>query len=183
MQRGFQLLGLAAPLAVASELRGRRQGRMQPDVAAESFAKVENKWFEDAYAFVSCEGGCEDHFNAFDSSCKSLAATIVQASSGDRSVVAEYMSDVCNEPALQNKNRARCQAYAKGLTTAMSADPAVNREQVGLDPHCADLWSQLQVEGKAQVEQERKEAEERAAAEKKAAEERAAAEKKAAEER
>merc|ERR1740121_1677883 len=192
MQLGLQMLGLVAPLVAATELRGNRQstfGRMQPEVAAESFAKVESKWYDDAYSFVTCEVGCEEHFNAFDSSCKSVAQTIIWASSGDRSDVAEYLSEVCNEPAFLGKNRARCQAFASGLAAAMSADAAVNREKVGSDPHshfdahCADLWSQLQVEGKAQVEQEKKLAEELAAAEKKEAEERAAAEKKAAEER
>lgn len=186
MQRGVYALTLTAPLVAASELRGMREskvGRMQPDVAAGTFAKVENKWFEDAYAFVRCEDGCEDIFNTFDHSCKSLAETIVQASSGDRGAVKEYMSDICNEPALQDKNRARCQTFAQGLTAAMSIDSSVNRDKVYLDRNCADLWSTLRAEGQASVDAEKKEAEERAAADKKAAEERAAAEKKVAEER
>merc|ERR1719410_2538474 len=150
-------------------------------------------------AFGECDGstsGCSDGFKAFEASCENLAVAIVKGSSGDRSDVSEYMSDVCAEDVLQDWHRDRCISLGAAITSAMSIDTASNRDDFASKSVCGRLWTQLQTDAKARVEKERaaraaaaaqaaQEAQARAAqeaAEEKAAEEQKAAEEKAAEE-
>jgi len=85
-----------------------------------------------------------------------VVSSIVQGSSGDRSVVKEYMVDVCQEPALHGKRQDRCQVLASALTSAMSIDPASNRDLFNSESVCATLWTTEQQDGKAFLDQEQK---------------------------
>merc|ERR1719330_2202489 len=133
--------------------------------------------------FGECDGSttdCAEGFKAFEASCENLAVAIVQGSSGDRSVVSEYMSDVCAEDVLQDWHRDRCQSLATAITSAMSIDTASNRDEFASKSVCGGLWAQLQTDAKAQVEKERAA---RAEAEAQAAQAQARAAQEAAEEK
>jgi len=165
-------------MAATVELRGRHNliRRMQPEVVAATLIKVDDTWFHHATAFIKCNDNCPEHAEAFKTSCDKVVASIVQGSSGDRDVVKEYMVDVCQEGALQGKRHDRCQALASALTSAMSIDPATNRDLFKSESVCATLWMAEQQDGKVYLDEEKKarEAAEaaRIALEEKAAEER-----------
>jgi len=177
-------ISLAASMAASVELRGGQRQNMQPELVAETLLKVEDKWLQQATVFAECDsssGDCTLDTKSFQTSCETVAMSIVQGSSGDRSVVKEYMSDVCGEGALlQDWHRDRCQSFAAALASAMSIDSASNRDHFDSQSVCTGLWTEIQGNAKAQVEKDRadraaaeKEREARAAAEAKAAEERA----------
>lgn len=173
-------------------LSQRLRSHMQPEVAAQTLQKVEDNWLLQATNFLRCSdahGDCSEDAKAFESSCERVVASVVSGSSGDRSVVAEYMSDVCGEASLQDWHRQDCQRFAASLTSAMSLDVAVNRDHVDLQSVCKSVWTNFRDDAKDTVEKEKKEreaaeqraAEEKAQLEKEEAEQRAAAEKEAAE--
>jgi len=158
------MLGLAASMVASVELRGRRKQsivssqRMQPQLVAQTLHNVEDTWLQHATSFTGCDGStidCTDGFKMFAKSCENLAMAIVEGSSGDRSVVAEYMSDVCGEEILQGWHRDRCQSLATAMTSAMSIDAASNRNHFESQSVCTPLWTQLLADSKAQAEQER----------------------------
>jgi len=192
------ILCLTASMVASVELRGRRkQGMhsgtaMHPQVVAEALRKVEDEWFQYATVRVECDGtddDCAGDFKAFESSCDDVVMSIIHGSSGDSSVVREYMSDVCGESVLPaDWHHDRCRSLSDTLISSMSVDPASNREHFDSKATCTGLWTQLQGDAKAQAElylaareaAEKEQAAE-AAAEAQAAEEQARLEKEEAE--
>jgi flagellar biosynthesis GTPase FlhF len=156
---------------------------MQPEVVARTLSEVEDEWKSQAASFAECNtteaSECGGAPEAFSKSCSTVVSAVVQASSGDRSSVKEYMNTVCGESELSGWHAERCTELASAVTTSMLDDNYENRENFNSGSLCTSFWSKFVVEEKARVEKDRAE---REAAEKKAAEEAAEAAKKAAEE-
>jgi len=176
---------LAAVLAAAAaggasaaqlfRLRGFLSVNMRPDVVAQTLVHVENEWLSQVNSFAECnataaaapeEGlDCSSAQRAFTNSCGTVAASVVHASSGDRAVVAEYMSDVCSQPVLEGRQRAYCQSFAEGLTGAMTADAYNNREHFDTSAVCDGLWMRLALSEHARgIEEAQRRVQEEAAA-------------------
>jgi len=156
---------------------------MQPEVVARTLSEVEDEWKSQAASFAECNttetSECGGAPEAFSKSCSTVVSAVVQASSGDRTSVKEYMNTVCGENELSGWHAERCTELASAVTDSMLDDNYENRENFNSGSLCTSFWSKFVVEEKARVEKERAE---REAAEKKAAEEAAEAAKKAAEE-
>jgi len=159
---------------------------MQPEVVARTLAEVEDQWKAQAASFAECNATstdasteCGSEPSSFQKSCATVVSAVVKSSSGERSVVKEYMGDVCGQNSLTGWHQERCNELATAVTDGMSDDNYENRENFNSASLCTSFWTRFAVEEKARVDQERAE---REAAEKKAEEERLAAEKKAAEE-
>jgi len=156
---------------------------MQPEVVARTLSEVEDEWKSQAASFAECNttetSECGSAPEAFSKSCSTVVSAVVQASSGDRASVKEYMNTVCAENELSGWHAERCTELATAVTDTMLDDNYENRENFNSGSLCTNFWSKFVVEEKARVEKERAE---REAAEKKAAEEAAEAAKKAAEE-
>lgn len=161
---------------------------MQPQIVAHTLLRVEDEWRSQAAAFAECNATLTDSSDAtdcngapssFQKSCSTVVSAVVQASSGDRQVVSEYMSDICGEAELSGWHQERCGELASAVHESMLDDNYENRENFNAGSLCAKFWSRFAAEEKTRVDQERAE---RAAEEKKAEDERVAAEKKAAEE-
>jgi len=177
---------------VASDARGANKrskaflslaSDMQPEVVARTLSEVEDEWKSQAASFAECNSTqtseCGGAPEAFSKSCSTVVSAVVQASSGDRSSVKEYMNTVCGENELSGWHAERCTELASAVTTSMLDDNYENRENFNSGSLCTSFWSKFVVEEKARVEKDRTE---REAAEKKAADEAAAAATKAAEE-
>jgi len=156
---------------------------MQPEVVARTLSEVEDEWKSQAASFAECNSTeaseCGGAPEAFSKSCSTVVSAVVQASSGDRSSVKEYMNTVCSEKELSGWHAERCTELASSVTDTMVDDNYENRENFNSGTLCTKFWSKFVVEEKARVEKDRAE---REASEKKAAEEAAEAAKKAAEE-
>jgi hypothetical protein len=156
---------------------------MQPEVVARTLSEVEDEWKSQAASFAECNttetSECGSAPEAFSKSCSTVVSAVVQASSGDRASVKEYMNTVCGENELSGWHAERCTELASAVTDSMLDDNYENRENFNSGSLCTSFWSKFVVEEKARVEKDRAE---REAAEKKAAEEAAEAAKKAAEE-
>jgi len=130
---------------------------MQPELVAQTLTRVEDSWLHQATP--KCDDtspDCMGDFQAFQSSCRTVTMSIVQGSSGDRNVVQEYMSRVCDEGALpQDWHRDRCQDLATSLLAAMKIDSADNRDMFDSTSVCAHLWTALQADAKDYIEKER----------------------------
>jgi len=156
---------------------------MQPEVVARTLSEVEDEWKSQAASYAECNttetSECGGAPEAFSKSCSTVVSAVVQASSGDRASVKEYMNTVCSESELSGWHSGRCTELASAVTDSMLDDNYENRENFNSGSLCTSFWSKFVVEEKARVEKERSE---REAADKKAAEEAAEAAKKAAEE-
>jgi len=182
----FQAAIFALLLATASGHAMRGTEKMQPEVVAHSLLKVEEEWKSQAAAFADCNATstdasteCSAATKAFGKSCSTVVNAVVQASSGDRSSVREYMSDICGEAELKGWRQERCSTLAMSINKAMTDNNYDNREELDASKVCTSFWSVFTVEEQARVAKEKAE---REAEEKLQAEEKAAAEKKAAEE-
>ena len=186
-------LSLALTLAagVAGDARGANKrskaflslaSDMQPEVVARTLSEVEDEWKSQAASFAECNANtteCGGAPEAFSKSCTTVVSAVVQASSGDRASVKEYMNTVCGESELSGWHAERCTELSSAVTESMLDDNYENRENFNSGSLCTSFWSKFVVEEKARVEKDRSE---REAAEKKAADEAAEAAKKAADE-
>jgi len=190
MSRPILALTLAA--GVAGDARGANKrskaflslaSDMQPEVVARTLSEVEDEWKSQAASFAECNSTtsseCGNAPEAFSKSCTTVVSAVVQASSGDRSSVKEYMNTVCGESELGGWHAERCTELASAVTESMLDDNYENRENFNSGSLCTSFWSKFVVEEKARVEKDRSE---REAAEKQAAAEAAEAAKKAADE-
>lgn len=192
--------------ASATDLRGNKRNargyltvRMQPELVAKSFADVQDEWRSQAQVFAECHNpanvsarnatdttDCSASADAFGKSCLLVAKSMVDGSSGDGAVVAEYMSYVCNSSKLTGWKQEGCFNFAQALQATMTEDKYDNRENLNMTALCRRFWDKFSADEEKRVEKEReiaeKEREEREAEEKKRAEEAAEAAKKEAEE-
>lgn len=183
--------------------RGKQFGKMNPEAVAHTLAAVESKWLTEAVAFAECNAtdtACqEDTMTDYKKSCQTVVGAIVQSSNGDKSVVTEYLGDVCEQPELHSWKKSFCTNFATALTGALTEDAYVNRDDLALDTICANFLTrgflkqaakeevdraekEKQEEAEKEAEEAKKEAEEaKKEAEEKAAAEAAEAKEKAAE--
>jgi len=184
---------VACATADAAVLRGQKvQAHMQPELVAKSFKTVEDNWRSEALSFAECTassdaGDCTGSSQRFVESCTTLVGAVVKASSGDRSVVQEYLGDICAQPVLDDWHRSSCGEFSTALISALGVDSFSNREDLNSQAMCTKLWSKFSTEQRALFEKEQAERqeEEKAAelrAKQEAEEQRKAAEATAAEE-
>jgi len=158
---------------------------MRPDLVAQSLSAVEDEWRTQAAGFVKCQLGnatltsdCSNSAESFAHSCALVAKSMVAGSSGDGSVVTEYMGFVCNSTALSGWKQDGCYSFARAIETAMTDDKYNNRENLNITRLCAGFWSEFSAGEEKREEKERaeREAEEKRLAEKAAEEAKQAAE-------
>jgi len=166
------------------------RAEMQPENVAKTLVSVEDEWKAQAAAFAECTAvvkeadqqdgeACTTATAAFQKSCKTIVNTVVQASSGDRSAVQEYMDEVCGEKVLDDWHHVRCSFLSSSVVNSMSADSYDNREGFDAAKVCSGFWTNFLAEEKERVQKEK---EEEQAQEKTEAEEREKAAAKAAQE-
>jgi len=189
----FATVFLLGSLAVAtctrsiSHLRrGKQLGKMNPEAVAHTLAAVEGNWLTEAVAFAECnttDTACqEDTMKEFKKSCSTVVGAIIQSSNGDKSVVSEYLGDICEQPDLHSWKKGFCNNFATALTGVLTDDSYVNRDDLGVDTMCANFMTHgfLNKAAKDEVARAEKKRQEEIAAQeaeaKKEAEEKAAAE-------
>lgn len=174
------LVGRGLQAHSAAEFRA----RLQPDVVARTLADVEGRWREAVDAFLTCrtaehQSQCDSSKQTFLNSCSTVASVMLKASSGDRLVVKEYMSDICDEPVLQGVMRKSCFDFGGNLVDWMTEDSYTNRNEENLvNVPCTNFWNSFVASEEKSMNEERKN---RAEEENRLAKERAEAERKAAE--
>lgn len=155
--RVVALLATVPGVACDLHLKHRGQGflaaDLQPDVVAHTLLSVEDQWL--AQAAESARSNSTVSSGAFQKSCSTVVTAIVQASSGDRKRVKEYMDTVCSQTQLQGWHQNRCQDLAVAVAGAMVYDQGGNREYVSSASVCTNFWSHFIVEEKTRAEQER----------------------------
>merc|ERR1719271_92221 len=107
----------------------------------------------------------------FTKSCHTVSKAIVQSSSGDRSRVQSYMSNVCGQDSLKGKPEELCLDFSQFLIKEMSEFQHANLEgSMDLSAVCGDFFhtgyigqyaeaehqAQLQVQAAKQAEEQRK---------------------------
>lgn len=149
-----------------SDLRGSRSRSievlsedMQPTVAARSLARVETEWRSQALQFMECtshagHGDCSQARKAFQRSCGTIVNAVVDASSGDRATVREYMATVCDEPELKGWRTERCLSFAHNIIGSMTADAWENRNRLDVDGLCNKFWSNVSLLEAANIAKE-----------------------------
>lgn len=149
---------------------------------ASIMAEVERKWLDQAIQANALD--CDDTHNApnctgnetkqyafgnFSQSCHTVAKAIIQTSSGDRSRVQSYMSNVCDQDTLKGKPEELCLDFSQYLVKEMSEYQHDNLEgSMDVSSICADFFRNgyigryAEQERQARVEEQAaKEAEER----------------------
>jgi hypothetical protein len=151
---------LAAGSAAARFVRGKgaaaggnsglleAKAAMRPDVVARTLSQVETEWSDEASEFLECndtaaEGDKDCGPSDFKKSCPKVVAAIVKASSGDKTVVGEYMKDVCGESVLGDWQAAECRSLATSMTDFLSMDSYDNRERFDAAHFCQKYWTRL----------------------------------------
>lgn len=142
---------------------------MQPEVVARTLKSVEDKWKEEAAAFIHCNatGGDDCQVGQVHAlkSCAVVVGAVVQGSNGDARVAKEYMSNICSQSLIKGWHQQHCVALKVALDSAMTADNYENRNTFTAGKLCNKFWAQF-------VEEEKKrfvtEEAEREAAEKEA---------------
>jgi len=135
-----------------------QNAEMQPDRVAKTLMRVEQEWRSQAIAFSECSAGedCSGAAAAFQKSCSTVVSAVVQASSGDRDNVVEYMHDVCTEIAEKDWRHGRCTDMGKLIAATMKQDAYENRENFDTAGLCTKFWARVSKEEAARVEQEQK---------------------------
>jgi len=145
-------------------LSGKKSG-MQPELVANTLARVEDRWRSQAVLFTECnstQGGsatldCSHATSAFMTSCSTVVNAVISGSSGDRENVKEYLGVVCNEPELTSWKKEWCVGLAGSISNMMSADNYDNREDFDATRLCQGFWSKMTVVEAARLERERAE--------------------------
>lgn len=161
---------------------------MQPAVVAKTLSHVEDEWKARARVFIKCElaeskedkiRDCDDTPSDFIKSCSTVVGAVVQGSSGDPTVMREYMGKVCNQDIMAAWHQASCLALANSIGAKMSSSSYENRVNFQTSAACDDFWSNFLAEQKTghskeldAINEQEKKAVEVAARESKKAEER-----------
>jgi len=168
----------AAVLRSNTFLAAEDSQKLQPEVVANTLAKVQDEWKQQATAFIGCTSksgkDCNEAHVSFDKSCATVVNAVVQGSGGDRLVAKDYFGTVCNQKQLAGWRKLRCSELATALVDhSMTADKYANRESFKAGTLCSSFWTKFVAEEQKREEQEAKE---RAEREKREAEARAKAE-------
>lgn len=161
---------------------------MQPEVVARTLSHVEDEWKARARSFIKCElseskedtiRDCDDTPSDFSKSCSTVVGAVVQGSSGNPTVMREYMGKVCNQGTMASWHQTSCLALANSIGAKMSLSSYDNRVNFQTSAACDDFWSNFLAEQKTlhkkeitTMKEEEKKAVELAAQESKKAEER-----------
>merc|ERR1719356_847840 len=143
-------------------LSGKKSG-MQPELVANTLARVEDRWRSQAVLFTECNstGGatldCSHATSAFMKSCSTVVSAVISGSSGDRENVKEYLGVVCGEPELTAWKKEWCGGLAESISSMMSADNYDNREDFDVSRLCQGFWSKMTAVEATRLEQERAE--------------------------
>jgi len=134
-------------------------GNMQPNLAANTLARVEADWRSQALQFAECKGetsrhDCGAYQGSFQKSCDTVVHAVVTASSGDRKTVNEYMAVVCDEPQLHGWKQERCRSFAQAILSTMTADSFENRERLSVAALCTGVWANMSSAESVRVAQE-----------------------------
>jgi len=144
------------------KMASKTRADMQPDVVARTLSQVETEWSDEASEFLECNDTADEAKECgpteFKKSCPKVVSAIVQASSGDKTVVGDYMKDVCGQTVLGDWQREECKTLATSLTDFMTADSYDNRENFDGSSFCLKFWTTL---AKAEADHTRAEREER----------------------
>jgi len=141
-------------------LSGKKSG-MQPELVANTLARVEDRWRSQAVLFTECNstGGatldCSHATSAFMKSCSTVVSAVISGSSGDRENVKEYLGVVCGEPELTTWKKEWCAGLAESISTMMSADNYDNREDFDVSRLCQGFWTKMTAMEATRLEQER----------------------------
>lgn len=134
-------------------------GRLQPEVVAHTLAQLEDTWTAEADAFLECTSTgdidreeCARAPEAFKVSCKKVVGAVMQASSGERTEVQEYMSDICGNQELGKSKQERCNLFSSALLSSMSDDTYTNREHFNGTPVCTELFQDIAETERARTE-------------------------------
>jgi len=164
--RGVTAVTLAWSFAVcAGYVRPNAQflsvnSQMRPDVVAADLQRVGSEWASQARAYNSCTSSgsegedCTIAAKAFQTSCTSLVSSVVQASNGLRDDVADYMQDVCGQPAVKQDMKLRCDDFSRVLMMAMGANSYDNRLHPKVSSACSSFWSSVTADEKKSEESE-----------------------------
>lgn len=149
---------------------------MQPEVVAKTLSHVESEWKVHAQKYIECQSaeptsnstvkGCDESPVAFSKSCSTVVGAIVQGSSGDPTVMKEYMANVCGQQVMESWHQTTCSSLAKAITKKMTSSNYDNRISFQSGNVCTDFWSSFLVEEKSSYDKEQaalKEAENKAA--------------------
>merc|ERR1719498_2063264 len=90
---------------------------------------------------------------------------MVQGSSGDSSVVKEYLDTVCSKGPLAGWRQKQCLSLAAHVNSAMSVDAYDNREDLNITGLCQKYWVDFTAEEKTIVAQREAEEQKKEAAE------------------
>lgn len=158
-------LSLAA-VAQGARLRHSQHGQMNPGAVAHILVQVEDKWLQQAMAFAACNtsdasgSACtEGAMGEFVASCKTVVGAMVEGSSGDKSVINEYLGDVCGQGELQGWKQQLCGNLTQALSNAMSEDSYTNREDMNFEKICSSFMTQGFLKRAVEEEKAREEAE------------------------
>jgi len=158
--------------------KGKQLGKMNPEAVAHTLSAVEGKWLTQAVAFAQCnasDAACqEDTMGEFKKSCQTVVGAVVQGSNGDKSVVSEYMGDICEQDNfLHSWKKGFCKNFASALNQVLTDDAYVNRDDLALDTVCANFLKRgfLKEAAKEEVARAEKEKEEAIVAQKRREEE------------
>merc|ERR1719218_372526 len=88
---------------------------------------------------------------------------MVQGSSGEPSIVQEYMAAVCGKSPLSGWRQKQCLSLAAHMSSAMSVDAYDNREDLNITGLCDKYWVDFTAEEKTivaerEAEEQKKEA-------------------------
>jgi len=137
--------------------------RLQPGVVAHTLSRVEEDWKDMAIAFAECnqtsaelsDVDCSRAPNAFQKSCSTVVNSVFQASTGDRDIVQQYMSEVCEQDELKGWKQDHCRSFASNLVNSMSLDVFENRQHLKGSDLCKKFWFEFQLEEQAELEKQR----------------------------
>lgn len=129
---------------------------MNPEAVAHTLSAVEGKWLTEAVAFAQCNASdtaCqEDTMGEFKKSCQTVVTAVIQSSNGDKSVVSEYLGDICEQPDLHGWKKNFCSNFANGLNGVLTDDNYVNRDDLPVDTICANFLTRGFLKEAAKVE-------------------------------
>jgi len=156
--------------SIAHLRKGKQLGKMNPEAVAHTLAAVEGKWLTEAVAFAQCnasDAACqEDTMGEFKKSCQTVVSAVIQSSNGDKSVVSEYLGDICEQPELHSWKKSFCGDFATALNGVLTDDNYVNRDDLPVDTICANFLKRgfLKEAAKEEVARAEKEKQEAIAA-------------------
>jgi len=147
MQSFAAALALVSTDALSLNSRSFLTGGLQPEVVAQTLARVQDEWIVQAAAFADCHamtgalGNCKGSQQSFGKSCAKVVDGIVQGSSGDQNMVGEYMNLVCAQKSLTAVHHDHCRGLQQAINGALQFNSYSNRMHFNSGELCNKFWS------------------------------------------